>query len=439
MKHNILVVGLALSLAARTSLAQPSPGPEAPAPTPTPPAPPAPAPAPTPPAPTPPAPTPAPTPPVSSEFEDEPVTLTPTPAPKPGSKPAPADGHDHRPTTLDELTVPAQRQRLEINLFGAMQLRFSSEEHYDDFALGPLGFVASGRMSPTLTALSEFVMETTDTGEAVVDLERVVLRWTHDRFAVSAGRTHTDFGYWNNAYHHGTWLQPTADRPLTLRFEDDGGLLPVHWIGVWGEYRHPVGKGNLRTLLAIGNGRGANVDDLRVASDVNAAKSINVNVSLDNVLSPGTRVGGSVLLDRIAAQPVDVRPALPDERITELIGSLFVSHRGDTWTLIGEGYYVAHDAPSDFAAALFGFGLLAYSYERYTPYVLVEARKSFGGVDPFFVPDPAAGVSVPNFGSLNAGVRFELSTWSSLKLEGSVARSEGETVAEGIVDWAFGL
>ena len=44
---------------------------------------------------------------------------------------------------------------------------------------------------------------------------------------------HTLLGYWNQAYHHGTWLQTTVFRPEIYRWEDDGGgLLPVHEVGV---------------------------------------------------------------------------------------------------------------------------------------------------------------------------------------------------------------
>jgi hypothetical protein len=43
---------------------------------------------------------------------------------------------------------------------------------------------------------------------------------------------HTPLGYWNQYYHHGAWFQATATRPEMYLFEDDGGILPVHEIGI---------------------------------------------------------------------------------------------------------------------------------------------------------------------------------------------------------------
>ena len=51
-------------------------------------------------------------------------------------------------------------------------------------------------------------------------------------FNVAVGRYHTAIGYYNNAYHHGKWLQTAAERPHIYDFEDSGGLLPIHNVGV---------------------------------------------------------------------------------------------------------------------------------------------------------------------------------------------------------------
>ena len=69
--------------------------------------------------------------------------------------------------------------------------------------------------------------------EVVVDVERlqIAYRWS-DALRLTAGRGHTALGYWNESYHHGKLLQPTVERPEVLKFEDDGGILPVHFVGL---------------------------------------------------------------------------------------------------------------------------------------------------------------------------------------------------------------
>ena len=80
-------------------------------------------------------------------------------------------------------------------------------------------------------------------------------------------------GYWNNAFHHGRWLQITVDRPEILKFEDEGGLLPVHLVGVTGHYRPFIdGDQQIELVGAIGNGRGSIADDVLETEDTNGWK-----------------------------------------------------------------------------------------------------------------------------------------------------------------------
>ena len=82
--------------------------------------------------------------------------------------------------------------------------------------------------------LAEIVFEfEEDDNEAVLDPERIQVRWAPSTlFSLTAGRMHTPLGYWNETFHHGTWFQTTAARPLLYEFEDDGGILPVHMVGL---------------------------------------------------------------------------------------------------------------------------------------------------------------------------------------------------------------
>ena len=61
--------------------------------------------------------------------------------------------------------------------------------------------------------------------------------------------------------------------------------------------------------------------------------------------------------------------------------------------------------------------------------------------DPFFTPDPAA-ASPFDVVEILAGVRFETSTWSALKVEARMANQTSDASDDeyaAAVNWSFGL
>ena len=81
----------------------------------------------------------------------------------------------------------------------------------------------------------------------------------NDYFSVSGGRFHTAIGYYNTAYHHGNWLSTAEGRPIMYLFEDSGGVLPVHTVGVTMTGLIPqTGRLGLHWVAEMGNGRASN-------------------------------------------------------------------------------------------------------------------------------------------------------------------------------------
>src|SRR4051812_8110759 len=101
------------------------------------------------------------------------------------------------------------------------------------FTLGQLDLFLSSRLSDTVSVVGELVTEADDANTISADIERLLLQYRpNDYFSIAAGRYHTAIGYYNAAYHHGLWFQTAIDRPFIYRFEDEGGLLPVHGVGL---------------------------------------------------------------------------------------------------------------------------------------------------------------------------------------------------------------
>jgi len=134
-----------------------------------------------------------------------------------------------------------------------------------------------------------------------VDLERVLLKYDYnDHLRMSFGRYHTGIGYYNTAFHSGSWLQTTADRPLIMEFANDGGVLPTQAVGLSVTGSIPSGRLGLNYIAEYGSS-----DTIRPAitntniEDENNGNHINVGLFARPDSIPGLQIGGSIYHDRI--------------------------------------------------------------------------------------------------------------------------------------------
>ena len=356
------------------------------------------------------------------------------------------------PLTMDEMPVAAASNRVTLNFFGDPAFVIDSQHKTTPgFVLNPLDFLITGR-SGDLIAMTEFAMEQIE-GVVGIDIERLFVGWHAERYQIDAGRTHAELGYWNNAFHHGRWLQLPIERPRIVRFEDEGGILPIHWVGVTGHWR-PLVEGDRQVELsgAVGNGHGDIVDNILTEGDNNGFKSILAKVELKGFGARDLRLGLSGAYDQIRALPaIDAmggftRPALPDAMIHEVIGNGYLAYRGPELTVISEVYEVLHTASGPMGghwSTVDAYALGGYRFGELVPYVMGEIRRTaIASPDPFFFPDPTVASPVlKDFEEITAGVRWDLTTWSAIKVEyrGTLTDDSALRVHRGMIDWSFGL
>lgn len=161
------------------------------------------------------------------------------------------------------------------------------------FALGLMDLFVTSKITRQFSYLAEIGFEAdTATNGIGVDLERAQLSFTpNDKFSLSIGRTHAMLGYYNTAFHHGTWFQTTIDRPHIFEFEDSGGPLPIHNVGVSAMGKIPSGKLGLHWFAEAGNGKQtysllATVTPANVLAD-HTGKSTNIGI-----LARPDKIGG---------------------------------------------------------------------------------------------------------------------------------------------------
>lgn len=286
------------------------------------------------------------------------------------------------------------------------------------FSLGQLDLFITSDISEKFKFLSEIVFEGENSNvygqpkpgvnSLGVDLERYVIQYSHnDYFNISAGRMHTAIGYYNTAYHHSTWLQTTEGRPLLFRFEDEGGPLPIHIVGVSASGDIPSGSLRLHYVAEVGNGRESRTpylaEPVQNIVDENNHKAVNVAVYARPEAVRGLQMGFSAYQDVL--EPIDA----PRVGQTILAAHGVLTRSNYEWLneamLIRESLYgqnKVYNTPGFYTQISKQFG----SWRPYLRYQYINVAKN----NPIF-PD----ISLQHGPSL--GVRYDASEFVALKFQ----------------------
>lgn len=166
------------------------------------------------------------------------------------------------------------------------------------FNLGQLDLLFSSPLSRKISYFGEMTFNAQPTGYNV-EVERSFIRYDYnDYFKVSFGRYHTPIGYWNTAFHHGTWLQSTVELPEMLN--EDAAFLPRHTVGFLAEGNIPSGGAGLAYSVGVGNGRGQIISRPGDAGDNNSNRAWVADIFARPVKLYGLQFGASVYRDKIS-------------------------------------------------------------------------------------------------------------------------------------------
>jgi hypothetical protein len=281
------------------------------------------------------------------------------------------------------------------------------------FTLGQVNLFVTSDLSERFKFLSEIVFESDENNNFGVDVERMLLTYSqNDYLNIAVGRYHTAIGYYNTAYHHSTWFQTTTGRPFLFDFEDKGGPLPIHNVGVSLSGRIPSGAAGLHYVVEVGNGRasrsyvppqGQTATAVQSYVDENAHKAVNVALFARPDSIRGLQVGFSAYRDVLT-------PGIGPLRIGETILAAHAVYIGPTFEWLNEALVIRHtpvgerlyDTPGWYTQISKRFG----SYRPYFRYQYLNAADS----EPLF-PDIRlrAGPSV--------GIRYDPTDFVALKFQ----------------------
>lgn len=321
--------------------------------------------------------------------------------------------------------------RLKIQGFADVNLRASNQKGATNaFSLGQLDLFITSQLSEKFSVVSELIMEAKRDNSFEFEIHRLLLRYAlNDFLNLSAGRYHTGIGYYNTAFHHGSYFATAANRPFLFAFESQGGLLPLHNVGVSATGRIPSGSLGLRYIAEVGNGRAARSPSdrtVQTAFDENNGKSYNLGLNARPDWLPGLQTGVSFYHDNLT--PV----ALPN--VDQRIFAGHVIYQSPRYEWLNEAVFIRHQPEGAGSGAT-----------TYTPGFYTQFARRFGKAQPYFryqyVNAPARDLLFNNVGRRSGpsfGLRYDLTDYAAFKAQyDRTGRRALSTLDELIMQLAF--
>lgn len=285
------------------------------------------------------------------------------------------------------------------------------------FQAGEFDLFLTSRLSDHLNFVGEIVLGPGNNNSFVLDIERYQLTWKQNSwFSATAGRFHTSIGYYNTAYHHGNWFSTAEGRPIMYMFEDSGGILPVHMVGLSfaGEVPHTEYL-HLNWIAEIGNGNASNPaipaggnTVQNYLSDRNY-KATNLAAFIRPQFLTGLQVGGSWYHDGL--NPSQAQNPLPLPELRQNIESAYVVYFSSRWEFMNEAVLMSNHlaGTSDPFMSRMGYTQLARKFGIYQPYFRYQYVNDA-------LNDPVNILQGKYYGP-SVGVRFDFFTYAAFKLQ----------------------
>jgi hypothetical protein len=336
------------------------------------------------------------------------------------TSPATSASQQEEPSeTPEPERMDVSKTLLRIRGFGDINLHGDTGKgDTTSFSLGQLNLFVTSDLSEKFKFLSEIVFESgpdniygAQSGQRNkfdVDIERYLVQYSYnDYLNISAGRGHTAIGYYNTAYHHSTWFQTTEDRPFIFQFEDRGGILPIHTVGISASGLIPSGSLGLHYVAEVGNGRASRSpltqEPVQNVVDDQNHKAFNLAVFARPDAIHGLQVGFSGYHDVLAP--------IGEPRIDQTILAAHAVYILPKFEWLNEALVVRHSSAG-------------MSHVFQTPGFYSQISKQFGAYRPYFRYDYVnAPVNEPIFPDVglrhgpSVGLRYDASEFVALKLQ----------------------
>lgn len=321
--------------------------------------------------------------------------------------PDPAAASDQEPVPAAEEPTSGRAPIPQIKFFSDVRATYvrdrESGEGKSQFSLNEVDTLITSELSDKVQVLSEVIYHfKEDDNETALDIERLQVRYTLSKYlSLRAGRLYIPVSYWNYNYHHVIWFQSTANRPEMHRFEDDGGLLPTHGVGIDAAGRLETKAADFDYTVLVSNGRHSDPGQTQIIRDENRSKALSFYLMASPNAAPGLSLGGSVYLDKLPNHE-------GAREIRERILSAYLAYFHGDVEVLAEYNGIRHRQPETqhvFKTTGY-YAQLAYHLGRWRPYYRYD-RQDPDEQDPYFgVREDVKRHSV--------GVRWDVLNWNAI-------------------------
>lgn len=273
------------------------------------------------------------------------------------------------------------------------------------FTVGDFDLFVNAPIGEHLSVLGEVLVTSDFSNSFGAEIDRLMLTYrANDFFSVSLGKYNTAIGYYTNHFHRARFFQTATSRPILFSDEDNGGVLPVHSIGMSATGAIPSGSLGLHWVAEVANGRSSRDSEVPVQNfvDENNGKALNFALYARPQWIHGLQTGVSYYRDTIHPPSEDA--------IQQRIYSAHIALVRPHLELLAEGVLLQHRptagkslyANSSYAQASYKFGSIR-------PYFRYEYQNVASG-------DPVWG-SLGRMNGPSAGVKFDLNDFSCFKIQ----------------------
>jgi hypothetical protein len=214
------------------------------------------------------------------------------------------------------------------------------------FQIADFHLFATAKLSDEWSFLAELLITSDFSNESSAELDRMLVQYNPSKYLkVGFGKFNSAVGYYPNQFHRAKFYQTATGRPLMFSDEDNGGILPVHQVGITVQGEIPSGALGLHYIGEISNGRAFSTRTAEVQNfvDENNGKAVNVGLFVrpDNV--PGLEAGFTFYRDTL-------HPELLGE-IPERITAAHVVYLTPNFEFLNEAVILTHELESTEATA----------------------------------------------------------------------------------------
>ena len=273
----------------------------------------------------------------------------------------------------------------------------------NSFTVGDFDLFTNTRISDHLNVLGELLITSDFTNTTSIEIDRLLLTYkASDYFQLSFGKYNTAIGYYTNAFHRAHFFQTAVSRPIMFADEHNGGILPVHNIGLTATGKIPSGSAGLNWVAEIANGRSETASEsIQNFTDENNGKAVNFALYTRPAWLPGFQAGASFYVDTI--HPI----AAPSMR--ETIPAAYIVYVSPKLEWLNEMAVVTHSVldSSRVFHTLTSYSQISWGFGRTRPYFRYDYQNAPSS-------DPILGVLGRENGP-SVGVERRLSTFLILK------------------------